>query len=192
MTLRARIRSCWRTWAHRDRLDRDLDEELETYVDEIVARRVAAGQSREAARRDALVDFGGLQQIKEEVRAGRTGSALESLAHDVRYACRGLRRSPGFASAAILTLALGIGANTAIFSVVNALLVQPLPYRDSSRLVFVWADMSGSGYPRAPLSAPELVDLRDRTTRFEDFGAIWANTAALTATAIPSSCASAW
>jgi putative ABC transport system permease protein len=180
MMLRARIRSCWRTLVHRDRLDRDLDAEFEAFVDEIVARRVAAGQTPDAARRDALVEIGGLQQIKEDIRAGRTGSTLESLAQDLRYAWRGLRRSPGFAAAAILTLALGIGANTAIFSVVNALLVQPLPYRDSSRLVFVWADMTASGYPRAPLSAPELVDLRDRTTRFESFGAIWANTAALT------------
>jgi len=100
--------------------------------------------------------------------------------NDVRFAWRGLRRSPGFAAVAIVTLALGIGANTAIFSVVRAMLIAPLPFRDSSRLVFVWADMTTSGYPRAPLSGPELKDLRDRSTLFTGFGAIWATTAALT------------
>jgi len=103
----------------------------------------------------------------------------------VKYALRGLRRSPAFAAVTILTLALGIGANTAIFSVVHATLIAPLPYRDPSELVFVWCDLSASGYPRAPLSGPELKDLRDRTTSFADFGAIWATTAALTGESDP-------
>jgi putative ABC transport system permease protein len=99
---------------------------------------------------------------------------------DVRFAWRGLRRSPGFAAVATLTLALGIGASTAIFSVVRPMLLSPLPFRESSRLVFVWADMTTSGYPRAPMSGPELKDLRDRSTLFTGFGAIWATTAAFT------------
>jgi putative ABC transport system permease protein len=105
--------------------------------------------------------------------------------HDVKYAFRALGRSPGFAAAAIVTLALGIGANTAIFSVVHAVLIAPLPYRDPGQLVFVWCDLSSGGYPRAPLSGPELNDLRDRTTRFSEFGAIWATTAALTGESEP-------
>jgi putative ABC transport system permease protein len=105
--------------------------------------------------------------------------------NDVTYALRALRRFPAFSAVAILTLALGIGANTAIFSVVHAMLIAPLPFRDPAQLVFVWCDLSAAGYPRAPLSGPELKDLRDRTTLFSDFGAVWATTAALTGEAEP-------
>ena len=88
-------------------------------------------------------------------------------------------RAPGVSLVIIATLALGIGANTAIFSIVNAMLIAPLPFRDSSRLVFVWSDLTDAGYPRAPLSGPELNDLRERGTLFSGFGAIWSNTASL-------------
>ena len=85
--------------------------------------------------------------------------AFEEARRDLVHACRLLAKAPGFALAAVGTLALGVGANTAIFSVVNALLIEPLPYREASRLVFVWADQTSEGYPRAPLSGPELDDL---------------------------------
>jgi len=105
---------------------------------------------------------------------------LDDLWLDATHAWRGLAASPGFTLAALATLALGVGAVTAIVSVAHALLVQPLPFRDPSRLVFVWADQSAEGYPRAPLSGPELHDLDERSARFEGFGGIWATTAALT------------
>jgi predicted permease len=99
---------------------------------------------------------------------------------DIRYACRGFLKAPGFTSAAIVTLALGIGANTAIFSVVNATLLEPLPFANPDRLVFVWSDMTSAGYPRGPLSGPELDDLRRRSSQFDGFAAIWATTTTLT------------
>jgi predicted permease len=95
-------------------------------------------------------------------------------------ASRVFRREPGFAWVVVLIMAFAIGAATAIFSVVDRLLLSPLPYRDADRLVFVWQDLTREGYPRAPLAGPELQDLRDRATRFDGFEGIWANTAALT------------
>jgi putative ABC transport system permease protein len=105
---------------------------------------------------------------------------LEEFARDVVYAGRSLRRAPALTIAALTTLALGVGATTAIFSVAYALLVTPLPFRDAERLVFVWADQTAEGYPRAPLSGPELRDLDERGSLFDGFGAIWATTTALT------------
>ncbi len=105
---------------------------------------------------------------------------IEETLRDVAYAWRGLRKAPGFTAAALATLALGVAANTAIFSVANTLLIEPLPFRDPERLLFVWADQTAEGYPRAPLSGPELQDLDERSSQFDGFGAIWATTAALT------------
>lgn len=180
MGLGSRLNAFWRALTAPGRLDREIDAEVRGYYEELVEHYERAGLTPEAARREARIRAGGVEQVKEEVRDARVGRGVESVVYDVRLALRGLRRSPGFTAAAVLTLALGIGANTAIFSVVNAMLVEPLPFRDSSRLVFVWADQTSSGYPRAPLSGPELNDLRERTTLFEGFGAVWANTAALT------------
>jgi len=105
---------------------------------------------------------------------------LDEIQRDITYAFRGLRKAPAFTAAALATLALGVSANTAIFSVAHALLVEPLPFEDPDRLVVVWADQAKEGYPRAPLSGPELLDLDQRASRFVGFGAIWATTAALT------------
>ncbi|MGH9140762.1 MAG: ABC transporter permease, partial [Vicinamibacterales bacterium] len=158
----------------------DLDDELRGYLESLVARNIRAGMDPEAARRQALIAFGGVENVKDAVRDVSRWHLVESIWRDLCFAWRGLRRAPGFAAVAIITLALGIGANAAIFSVVRAMLIAPLPFRDPSRLVFVWADLSVAGYPRAPLAAPELKDLRDRSTLFSGFGAIWATTAALT------------
>src|SRR3954468_869273 len=158
----------------------DLDEELRGYLDLLIARNIRAGMDPAAARRKALIEFGGVECVKDAVRDAGRWHWLDSMWRDVRFAWRGLRRAPGFTVVAVLTLALGIGANTAIFSVVRAMLIAPLPFRDPSQLVFIWADMTVAGYPRAPLAAPEVKDLRDRSTLFSGFGAIWATTAALT------------
>ncbi len=177
MPLASRIASLWRTLLHRRRLERDLDDELAGYLEDLTSRRIRGGMDPAQARREASIEMGGVDPVKEASRDVRIGASFETALRDARYAWRALWKSPGFALATIATLGLGIGANTAIFSVVDSMLLSPLPYRDSSRLVFVWSDMSEAGYPRAPLSGPELADLRRRARQFSGFGAIWANTA---------------
>jgi putative ABC transport system permease protein len=180
MPILPRIASLVRTLFRRTRLDRDLDEELRGAVGTLADRYRQQGLSPAQAERAARLDFGGLEQVKEEVRAARVGAGLETSWQDLRYTWRSLWKAPAFAAAVIVTLALGIGANASIFSVVHAMLLAPLPYRDADRLVFVWSDMTDAGYPRAPLSGPELEDLRERSTTCAAFAAIWANTSALT------------
>ena len=179
MRLTSRLASLWRAVFRRERLDTELDEEVRGFLEALTERKRREGLDPAAARRAALLEMGGVEPVKEATREAWLGVGLETTWRDVRYAWRGLWKSPGFAVATILTLGIGIGANTAIFSVVNAMLLEPLPYRDSGRLVFIWSDMSEAGYPRAPLSGPELDDLRRRASQFSGFGAIWANSAAL-------------
>jgi putative ABC transport system permease protein len=184
MPILSRISSVWNTLFRKERLDRELDDELSAAIETLSDRYVASGMDATAARRAAVAALGGhvaIDQMKADVRDGRVGAGLDALLLDLRYAWRGLSNAPAFTIVIVLTLALGIGANTAIFSVVHAMLLAPLPYRDSDRLVFIWADRTATGYPRAPLSGPELADLREGSTTCADFAAIWASgTVALT------------
>lgn len=180
MTLRQRVRWSWRAIAGGRALDVDLDEELRAAVDDLAARHRRNGVNEPEARRRALIELGGVEQVKEAVRDVRVGHALDLWLVDLRQAWRGVWRVRTFAVAVIGTLALGIGAHASIFTVVNAMLLEPLPYAHARRLVLVWADYTQAGYPRGPLAGPELRDLRARARSFEALGGIWANTAALT------------
>jgi putative ABC transport system permease protein len=120
------------------RFEKKLDREMRFHVDAAAAEYIARGVPAEEARRRALADFGAVELAKDEMRDLHPHRWLEQLARDLRYAFRQLRHAPTFAGTVILTLAVAIGANTAIFSVVRAVMMQPLPYRDPSRLVCVW------------------------------------------------------
>src|SRR6185295_14819170 len=111
----------------RKRLERELDKELQFHLDAAVADLMRAGLTREAAIRRARIEIGGLEQVKEETRDARGTRLVEDLIADTRYALRGMLRSPAFTTAAVLTLAVGIGANTAVWSIVEALMLRSLP-----------------------------------------------------------------
>jgi putative ABC transport system permease protein len=159
------------------RSDAELEEELQAHLEALTQKNIARGMSPEEARYATRREFGGLEQAKENYRDRRGLPFFETLAQDLRYAARMLVKNLGFAAVVIFTLALGIGANTAIFSVVHSVLLQPLPYPNPERLAIVWSIFGKEG--RAPASGPELVFLRERSRLFEEFGGIWAQSGAL-------------
>ena len=139
-----RIVSLFRNLLRRNTVEQALDDELNSSVELLTEEKMKEGLSHPEARRQALIELGGIEQVKEEVRAIRLGRFLDNLARDLRFAARQLKRNPGFAGTVILTLALAIGANTAIFSLVNALMLKSLPYAHPERLGTIFTRITGS------------------------------------------------
>ena len=165
------------------RRERELDEELAFHLEMLVAENVRAGMSPEEARLAARRSFGGVDQYKEECRDVRGGRSLESLAQDVRFGARMMRRSPGFTLVAVLTLAIGVGANAAMFSVVDAVLLRPLPFADPAQLVAV--NVTRPGVPLDYVSYPDLRDWRSGTHSFSELAGYAGQSVNLTGRAEP-------
>jgi predicted permease len=144
----------------RQRLEAELDKELRFHFENQVADKVRSGIPESEARRLTRIEFGGIEQVKEDCRERRGTMGLESLLQDLRYALRMFAKSQGFSAIAILTVALSIGATTAIFSLVDATLLHPLPYPHPEELVRIEDDLPGAGATDAGISIPEWKDLR--------------------------------
>jgi hypothetical protein len=147
----------------RHQADDDLRAELESHLEMETAENIRRGMDPGAARRQALLASGGLEPAVEAVRDQRGLPWVESIAADVNYAFRALRHTPAFAFVVVITLALGIGANTAIFSVVRGVLLKPLPHRDGDRLVYLRQSADGAGKENVQFSVPEVRELRSGT-----------------------------
>ncbi|HEV8581605.1 MAG TPA: ABC transporter permease [Thermoanaerobaculia bacterium] len=168
------LRESWsrlRSWMGREAMDRDMDEEMRFHIEKQTEKNVRAGMSPEEARRAALLSFGGMERFKEESRDEARPRRLEDLVQDVRFGLRTLARNPGFTLVAVLTLALGIGANTAIFSVVDGVLLRPVPVERADRLMVVWETDRDSGTTREPSSVPDYLDFQERSRTFDGLAA---------------------
>jgi len=154
-----------RSLFRRENVESELDDELRFHLEQEVEKYVQSGMTREEAMRQARLAFGGLEQVKEECREARGVHFIETLFQDVRYGLRTLQKTPGFTAVAVLTLALGIGACTAIFSAVNPILFKPLPYPHADRIMMIW--YAGDDGSRVPQTFHTYRELTERSHSFE-------------------------
>jgi hypothetical protein len=172
-----RLRSLFRN----NCVEKELSDELRFHLERLIEQNTARGITPEDARFAALRELGAVEQIKEECRDMRRTNYIENVLKDARYALRTLRRSPGFSTVVILTLALGIGANRAIFSLVDTIVLRPLPYPEADRLVALQeANRKGEEYS---VSWLDFVDWRTQSRSFSAMAAIQGGSATLTGTA---------
>ena len=174
-----------RALIRREALDAEMDEELRAHFEKHVEKLIATGLTREEAMRRARLVFGGHEQLKEECREARGVSFFDALKRDVLYGVRVLRKNPGFTAVGLITLALGIGATTAIFSVIDAVLLRPLPYGNSANLVLVWENNSRHPNPHNTVSPPDYLDWKKQSDIFSGMAAIFDQRANLTGNGLP-------
>src|SRR5262245_59478532 len=170
----SKLRTRLRALLSRSEMERELDEELRYHIDRQTEQNIRLGMNPEEARHAAQKAFGGVEQAKERSRDARGVRWIEDLWQDLRYGARMLAKNPGFTSVAILSLALGIGANTAIFSVLYAVLLRPLPYRDPNRLVLIFS--KGLEDQREPILLDDFAVLKSQSQSFEAMSIFYKNT----------------
>jgi len=160
----------WRALIHKRTVEQELDNELQFHLDKDIAENIKSGMTAEDARYEALKAFGGIEKSKEEARDARGVRMIENVFEDARYSLRLLTKSPAFTFVVLLTLALGIGANTAIFSFANGILLRPLPYPQSDRLVVLDENALKRGANSLMVSYPNYLDWQQQNTVFERIG----------------------
>lgn len=164
----SRLASLFRNLFRKQRAEQSLDDEIESLLALLTAENIKQGMPPQEAARAARIELGGCEQLKEQVRSTRTGAWLETLVRDVHYGLRTLRKNPGFTVVAVLTLALGIGATTAIFSFLNAWVIQPLPYSHPETLMVLLSHNEKQGWTsHGVTSTADFLDLQKRSASFE-------------------------
>jgi predicted permease len=164
----SRLASFRRNLFGRQRVERDLDDELRAYRELLTDEKRGAGMGAAEARRAASIEFGGMEQVKEQVRQVRSGRMLQELLQDLRYGMRMLRKNPAFTAVALLALALGIGANTAMFSVAYGLLLRPLPYGDADRVAVVYMRYLPRDFAFGTMCIRDYLMWKQNNRAFED------------------------
>ena len=179
-----RIRIWFRSIVCPDALERELEAEFQHHLELEIEKNVRAGMSLREARRKAIIDFGGVERFKEQTRDVRRTRSTENVLTDVRMAFRRLAKSPGFSLLTVLTLALGIGATTAIFSVVSGVLLEPLPYDEPENLVYMntyFLPESGFDFPEYAVGSPEYFDYKNANRSMEEVAAVSTESVTITA-----------
>lgn len=162
-----------RIWLRPESVEREMDREMRFHLEREVEELLRSGMDADEARRKAMKDFGGVERFKEEGRDAYGGRATADMARDLRHALRSLRTSPGFAGAAILTLALGLGGFLTIYGVVDRVLLEPLPFSEPGRLVRIWSSNPVQGRERYFVSPSDLADWREKSRSFEGLAGYW-------------------
>ncbi len=165
MSVASRIITGFRNCLKKQKLEKQLDDEVRAFVEMLTDEKVSSGVHPDEARRRAIIEAGGIEQVKQKVREQRAGNGAESVWQDVRYGLRGLRHSPTFTMTAVATLGLGIGATTSIFSAVYSLLLHPLPYPNSSQIMSISSSVPSPD--SGVIISPEFVAAQQGLTSFE-------------------------
>src|SRR5919106_736654 len=183
-----RIRAVFR----RTSVERELDDELRFHTERQVQKYVQAGFTPEEAARRVRLEFGGLDQVKEECRDARGVGVWEEAVRNLRYACRTLVKRPGFAVVVILTLALGIGANSAVFSAINAILLRPLPFPDADQLMRLEQYEPKTANPATFVAPPRLAGWERMNSTFQGITGYYTDDISEVSGELPERIACAW